>query len=558
MLKKRIRLTLGIVALLFMVVAPLAVASGQASKDAPYRIQYFLNAKKVGSSDETRVGKIIKEKFNIVFDYVPFTDYEQKQNLMLAAGDYPDLLRLQEETGLQKYLNAGAVLPLDSYLKDAPNFRQRYKDLIPFWRLSSPDGKLYKWEYWVPQDKFVNVQNYDITVRTDALEKQGWPKLVSTDDYVRFLSQAAKDFPTTNGRRTLGMIAPFGEPWGVAGIMGDLYEKTDTYSSAGRNGAVLWNIKTRQFESYLHNSYYKESLQFFNKLYQLGLLDTENFTDHLDQFNVKMESGQALAGWYCTWEVPTANAKLIAAGHPEQQYIVLPVQSNTTVKEGQKREMTLEGARPFDSVVITKNAKDPARIFKLVEWAASEEGQMLLQSGVEGVDYVVKNGKRTPTDMVVQALGGHNADYGEQAGVGLFSWLGQASTLAKDGVAYDFSRDPAIKDQYALTDRQKQAFQSMGWKNSTEWWAKNGIDAPEAIAWTIAIDPSTDLGRLYQKLTEYRVKESAQLVLSKTDQEFEAGYKKMLDGYESFDYKSVIAKYNELLAAKEAALKKVR
>lgn len=537
-----------------------SAASTTAVKEKPelYTIKYFdiQNVKFSKTSDESEIGKIIKDKFNIVLEYIPYSgDYREKLNLMLAAGDYPDMLRIEREDIVQKYLQAGALLPLDDYLSKSPNFTERYKDLIPYWRMSSPDKKLYKWEFWVPQSKEVNVQNYDMFVRTDALEKQGWPKLVSVDDYVKFLTQAMKDFPTTNGKKTIGMTVPFAEPWGIAGLAGVLYEKGDVYTASAGNMGVIWNYKDKKFEDYINNPYVKETLQFLNKLYQAGILDKESFTDHLDQVTQKVEAGQVLSGLYCTWTEASANQKLIAAGHPEMQYITLPIQTNSQVAQGQKRNMANEADRPFDSVVITKNAKHPERIFEMVDWAASEEGQILLQSGIEGKDYTIKDGKRVPTDTYINNMfKGQDPDYREKEGLKLFNWFGYVNTLAKDGVAYDFAVDPIYKDQYGLTDRQKQAFQALGWTSSVDWWIKNGTDAREALANSVSIAPDSDLGKLHAKITEYRTNEFTKVIMSKSDSEFEVKYAKMLEGYDKFDHQKIIDEYNRLYAETKAKL----
>lgn len=528
-----------------------ANSSSNTSEQKPelYTIKYFANPKTVKLSDETEIGKVIKDKFNIVFEYVPYTgDYREKLNLMLAAGDYPDFLRLEREDIVKKYIDAGALVLLEDFLKDANNFTERYKDQIPYWRLSSPDNKLYKWEISVPQSKEVSLQNYDVLVRTDALEKQGWPKLQTTDDYLNFLKQAMKDIPTTNGKKTLGMVLPLAESWGMGGILPALFEKGEKYTAAAGNEGVIWNLKDKKYEHYLTNEYVKESFQFFNKLFREGILDKESFTDQYAQFEEKMNSGRPLSAWYCTWLAGSANPKLIQAGHPEQQYITLPIQSSTMVQRGEKRQITLEISRPFDSVAITKNAKDPKRIFQLVDWAASEEGQLLLQSGIEGKDYNIVDGKRVPAEAHIKYLQGENPGYDEKTGFAeLFSLLGKVLTPAKDGLAYGLGMDPSIKDKISLTDRQKEAFSKLGWSNSTEWWIKNGVDSPVGLVSSITLEANSDLSKVYQKMTELRVKTSAKLVMAKSDEEFERIYKQMVEEYNKLEPQKVIDKFNEMM-----------
>lgn len=520
-----------------------------------YTIKLLSAPTTIKNSVETEVGKIIKDKFNIVLEYIPYTgDLREKQNLMLAAGDYPELMDVQREDIVMKYIQAGALLPLDGYLADNPNFVARYKDVIPYWRLPAADGKLYKWEQGVPQDFSLSMEVLDIGIRTDMLEKQGWPKLVSEDDYIKFLKKALQDMPKNNGQKTLGMTVPFAEPWGLQGIAGIMYEKGGIYSTAGGNEGVIWNQIDQKYVDYMKNEYVKESLHFFNRLYREGILDKECFTDFLPQVQEKLRSGNALSVWYTTWEMSAANLQLQKAGHPEMQYINMPIRSNTQFQKNDKRQVRTETTRPFNSVVITKNAKDPKRIMQLVDWAATEEGSMLLQGGIEGKHYKIENGKRVPIDANVKLMLS-DAVYAAKQGVGSFGIIGGWVPIkAKDGQPYNLGLDPAFKDKINLTDRQKEAYQKMGWADSTEYWKKTSVGAPSGLSSSIMIDPNTDLGNIHAKMVEFRVKNSAKLIMAKDEADFEKIYASVLSEYEKLNPNRVVDKYNELLKENQVKL----
>jgi len=510
----------------------------------------------VKKSDETPVGKVIKDKFNIVFEFIPYSgDYRDKLNMMLASGDYPELLRVERQDLVTKYINAGAALPLDDYLKDAKYFNETNKDSIPYWRLPANDGKLYKWETNVPQDINNFCECNDIAVRNDILKEQGYPKLLSTDDYVELLKKALAAHPTTNGKKTIGVVAPFAESWGMAGVMPILYEKGDKYISIGNEG-VIFNIKDQKFEDMLLNSYTKESYQFFNKLYREGLLDNESFTDTLTQVTNKVNSGQALAFYYSMWVKDAANKTLDKAGHPELEYVQLPIQTNTMVKEGQKKNLRLETVRPYDSIIITKNAKDPKRIFELVDWASSEEGQILLQSGVEGVHYKRVDGKRVLTDEFKKGFQ-EDPDYLSKQGIGtgMFPFLGLRLLTAKDNQPYNLLNDTAAYDEFSLTKTVAEVYKTLGWANSKDWYKKNGVPAPGGLASGIIIDPASTEGMISQKIVELRVKNSAKLVSAKSDADFEQIWQDLIKQYQALNPQKVVDKYNELFQQQQAKVK---
>lgn len=531
-----------------------AADSITAEKPPLYTIKLISAPRKIQTSDETVVGKLIKDKFSVVLEYIPYTgDLREKQNLMLAAGDYPEIVELQRDDMVMKYIQAGALVALDDYLPDSQNFVDRYKDVMPYWRLAAQDGKLYKWELMTPQDSRVWVENTDVLVRTDALEKQGWPNLVSEDDYISFLKKSLQDIPETNGKKTIGLTVSFAEPWGIQGISGVMYEKSDKHTAAAGNEGVIWNTKDSKYEDYFKNGYVRESVRFFNRLYREGLLDKECFTDFGAQTQEKLNNGTPLTVWYETWLMDTANAELQKAGHPEQQYIKMPIRSNSQVQNNEKRAMRVETSRPFNSVAITKNAKDPKRIMEMVNYFASDEGQLLAQGGVEGVHYKRENGKRVPTEEYLANR--NNEEYSSKQGIGIFTIFGAPLQLASDGQPYDLAFDPELKDKLGLTDRQKDAFKQLGWANSFDYWLKNGVEAPTGIVSSIMLDPNTELGRLQAKMVEFRVKNTAKLIVTpKSDEEFASMYDNFIKDYEKMNPEKVVDKYNEMYGEKQSIL----
>ncbi|WP_235885325.1 extracellular solute-binding protein [Paenibacillus cymbidii] len=522
-------------------------ATNTAKAEKPLYTVKYLNPGALGNpnitkSDQTEIGKIIKDKFNIVFEYVPYPgSWEEKANLMLAARDYPEILWIQSNTTLDKYIKAGALAELDPYLADSPNFTKRYEKMIPLWRLASNDGKLYNWQK-DQSDLNTNVRGNDIGVRIDALAKQGYPKLLSEDDWVGFLKQAVKDFPTApNGQKTIGMVSPWGESWGVAGIAGAMHEKGGTYTGLAGNEGVIFNSETMKYEDYFLNRYVQESYHFFNRLHREGLLDPEIFTDKSAQMKEKVLSGRAISTWY---SIPgySDNVKIKEAGHPEMQYIAQPVRTNTQVQENKKRLIMELDTGTFLNLVITKNAKDPKRLMELVDWASSEEGMTLLQAGIEGKHYNVQNGKRVPTDLYYKEV----QDPQSTVGFGYFTFLGNDLRLGGNGQPYSFTNDWDFKDKLVQTPETMEAFGKLGWKTSVDYWKATTTGAPSGIITTVRIEPTSELGQLHQKMTEFRVKNTSKLVLAKSEDEFYKIQKDLTEEYKKLNPERVINEYNKL------------
>lgn len=523
-----------------------------------YVIQVFASpdqAAIVKRSDETPVFQVIKEKFNIVFELVPFSgDNINKLNTMLAAGDYPELVRLEGQATTDKYIAAGALVSLDGYMENAPNFQRILKDSIPFWRLAGK-GELYYWAAGVPMDETGVLNTADIYVRSDILEEAGWPEIVSTDDYVKLLGDAIKKHPKTNNMDTIGLVAPFAESYGLLGISTAMTEKGGKWIKVSSRYA-LWNVVDEQFDDMFSNIYMYEGYKFFNQLHRVGAFDIESFTDKAAQVQEKMNSGRALASWYASWFKDPANLALRESGNDQLQYVSMPMRSPQQIEDGYKRITLAAETRPFENAAITINAKDPDRIFELLEWSASDEGQLLLQSGIEGRHYTIENGKRVPTEEFKQGLK-TDPNYRIKEGLDLVQHLLVRANVSSptDGQNYSLTMLPSVQDE-VLSDREKQAYAAMGWESSKQYWLENGTVERVGLASGIGIDPNTPLGQLEQRLTDFRVKNTPRLITAaKSDEEFDQIYDQVMKEYWQLDPdKTVIQEYNNLYQEGKATL----
>ncbi|MFC0330237.1 extracellular solute-binding protein [Paenibacillus sepulcri] len=524
-------------------------AGGEADREL-YTIKIFIDsgnaqaASVIKRSDETPVGKIIKEKFNIVFEYVPFSgNYIDKLNLMLAGGDYPELLRIEGQTTVEKYIAAGALLPLDDYIRSAPNFSNLYKDALPFWRIAG-NGKVYNWNYGLPIDASLNPENNDILIRRDILEEAGWPEILSTDDYVKLISDAMKKHPETNGKKTIGLAAAFGESYGILGISTAMTEKGGRYIKVGSRTA-LWDAIDNKFVDQFLNEYNIDGYRFFNQLYREGAFDKESFTDKVDQVVAKMQDGRALAVWYSAGLATSVNLAFENAGTPQYEYINMPIKSPKQIERGDERIYLSGLTRAFDQVGITKNAKHPERIFELVEWASSTEGQLLLQSGIEGVHYTIEDGKRVPTEAFREGVR-EDPLYTAKQGIGMLPLLGLVNAGSPtDGQHFSLLSIQSVKDDL-LPKGVMDAYRAMGWKTSKDWWFENGKEVKIGLAPSIVIDPTTPLGATEQKMIDQRVKNTAQLIMTESDAEFDKMLENIKTAYEKLNPKEVIDSYNQM------------
>ena len=475
--------------------------------------------------------------------------------LMLASKDYGEVQHMEYDRVYKAYYDAGVLISLDPYLDKMPDFQHVFKDAIPYFRLAA-GGDLIRWDTAVPLKGDMDVEAWDMMIRSDILEHYGWPTPVSEDDWFELLKQAVVDFPETpDGIKTLGMCVPFAESWGLSSIATINYEKGDAFTElSNADGGVLFDMNKDMFVDYFLEPSVKESFMFFNRLYREGILDVESLTDDHAAVEEKCNNGSALTVYYCGWIAGGANVSLLDLGYDNMLYINMPLQSNTHVATGQKRAIRVEDTRIFDARGITDNCRYPERIIELVNWACSDEGAITLRSGIENVHWIRNaDGKREFTEegILAHTDGTYND---EVVGLNPIPFTPYFNILLSDGQFPDLMSHAELADQYQKP-RIREAYEKLGWSSSKSWWVENGFFASTGLPGAISVDPADPLNDLATKMFELRVKTTASLIMADTVQEFEAIYDAAVEEHNKLNPQAVVDKYNEIYQAEKSQMK---
>ena len=516
--------------------------AGLAEGRETYTIEVMTSSSDWELSTDSEVGRYIADQFGIVFKNIYYAgDMREKQSTNLAAGELGEIVYLQRNDMVSAYYNAGALLCLEDYLDKMPNFAKRYEAQLDRWRQPT-DGKLYKWETNTPSALY---ESCEVAIRSDILELVDWQMPTTASALIDLLKKAKETYPTTvDGMMTVGMTAPFAEPWGLQGVACIGYEKGGKYLSIGNEG-VTFNWPEDKFEDYFLIPESKESLKMFNTMYQEGVLDVECFTDFGDQTQAKMSTGQAFAVWYATWLAGTANAELHNAGLDEYQYVNCFIQLDSQAAAGEPRSFKVETARPFDSWAITTACRYPERLIELLDWAATNEGQTIIQAGFEGVNYTVgEDGKRVPTESLL------NSTSEERNAIGIqntMQFLPRDITRnSQDGQFFNLLNEALYTDQMNYTERQREVIHRMGFDYSKQWGDEHGAFVDTGTSGSITLDATSEFAKIQQQMVDCRVKWTAKLMMAETDEQFESIWTDAVAEYDKLDHQSVVDEYNRL------------
>ncbi|MDF2713224.1 MAG: extracellular solute-binding protein family 1 [Paenibacillus sp.] len=162
---------------------------------------------------------IIEQATNTKLNYqmIPNNDYENKRNVVMASGDYPNVIRLRStEAMYKKYVDDGLLVPLDAYLDKYPEVKNAFPKEM--WEANRyKDNKIYH----IP--RITGVYPVTIAYRKDWAEKLGIPEPKTTAEFKAML-KAFKDknpgnvkdlLPFTPNNNSVDWVSPFLSAFGA-------------------------------------------------------------------------------------------------------------------------------------------------------------------------------------------------------------------------------------------------------------------------------------------------------------------------------------------------------
>ena len=453
---------------------------------------------------------------NLEIEVISGMSKEEKIAPMIASGDYADIMFRVDE----RMIEAGALIPLDDLLESDG------QDILNAWgtslnKLRYPaDSKVY----WIGSPKNRPEELTDpsacLLVQYDVLEKLGWPEIKTLDD----VHQALKDYlamvPDLNGTSFI--------PWGI-------WADSWGYNQTVNNPALWINGFTDDSDAYIDQQtfdvtyfnttdYFKTYLKYLNTLYNEGMLSENAFITKYDEFNSQVASGRVLATIYNANLMSEPEAALRAAGMPERCYARFPVVLDESIQD--RSNVYCES---YDNGVgISVNCKEPELAMKVLNYIASNEGNVLLNWGIEGVHYDVIDGKRVWKDEVKNQYAS-DPTYRYREGIACLNWwpLYYGAMKLDDG---DYAT-PVNKVAFYQTadDETKKALDAYHVTCWGDLFDTTGTPTPYGYAWTLVIESGSDADLANTKANTLRHTEVPNIVMSKTDEDFEANFTSFVD-----------------------------
>lgn len=504
-------------------------------------------------ADENYFRQVLKEKFNFGFEVISVPgDILEKLSVMLSAGDYPALVGCKNENLLKAYVEAGALVNLEPLIeKYGPNFKERHKERIPYWKVMSgmDDGNIWFYTTVEPNMSYgVSGLLNEWILRSDIVEQQGYPKVQNEDDIFRIVKKGLEDNPTTNGQPTAGFATPLRDPNSIK--CASFFFDMGRNSHMTRKYGSIWDTSAEKFIDVAKDYAYYDGLRFYNKMWRNGLVDKDAVTYSSNMFKQKFGTGYCLSTFFYCWPRSGWNETLRQNGE-NYRFVQFAGQLKSMHEKGEKKIYPITNGEIWSSQSITKNCKHPERLMEILNWCATKEGLVAAGWGEEGEQYTVNDeGLRIPTEEHMEKMQS-DPDY-------KYTWLGASefglfAGLDENGQNFRMTSDEEYTKSM-IDPKQYDVWSHYGWDGVYEMQNENdyfeaAYDYP--LGFTMVIpgyndDEKKDFEKMFSKTHEYTVK----MITAESVEKFDQLYEELLAMREDFGIDQLIEKrqqkYEEL------------
>ena len=146
---------------------------------------------------DTPVGKYLAEKTNVdlEIEYLVGSDVRQKASLLIAAGEYPDMMTTSDASG--DFKAAGAFIPLNDYIANSTNMKDCFTN-SQMKLMTQEDGNIYWFGAHASENAVYPAAGYYLNM--DLLKQADYPEVKYFDQWQQLIIDYVAANPTYNGQ----------------------------------------------------------------------------------------------------------------------------------------------------------------------------------------------------------------------------------------------------------------------------------------------------------------------------------------------------------------------
>lgn len=321
------------------------------------------------------------------------TNEGEQLNLIIASNQLPDLIHWNwgaMSGGIAKYISSKTILKLNDLVeKNAPNYKKvldKYPESKKFALLD--DGTIPAFYQIDPDSRRTGYAGF--ALRGDWLEKLKLKEPKTIDEWYDVLKAFKENDPNGNGKKDE-------LPWSEAKSSNPL----QVFAAAfGILDGFFKDPVSGKVQFGLLDPKYKDFVSTMAKWYKEGLIDSDFASNDSKAFTSKLQGDMVGAAYVLVGGGIGNNTKAARAKYPN--FSLTPVQAPSG-PAGKSYHPTSEVIQKVGfATAITSSCKYPKEAAKMIDYLYSEEGQTLINWGIEGKSYTVENGKKKFTDAILK------------------------------------------------------------------------------------------------------------------------------------------------------------
>jgi putative aldouronate transport system substrate-binding protein len=240
----------------------------------PFTIKVYNAMAATQPSKDHKIYKLIEEELGVKFEFEFLVgEAKEKAGIMIVGGDYPDLLGLAgEQSGLQEFIDAEALIPLEDFIEKYPNLKKHYGPIYN--QIKDPaSGHVYVMpNYGVVSGTYYENESYGpaFWIQAAVLKEFGYPKIETLDDWFDYIQKYMEKYPEINGQKTIGfeILTDPSKDWPLRNAPAQL-------SGHPNDGGVIVDDNVARI--YAHLDISKQYFKKLNEMYNAGVIDPETF-----------------------------------------------------------------------------------------------------------------------------------------------------------------------------------------------------------------------------------------------------------------------------------------
>lgn len=422
-------------------------------------------------------------------------DSEQRLALMTLSKEYPDFIMPKGDADV--LVEAEALVDLTPLIDQyGPNLKKVYGDYMNRLRWSEEDPSIYI----LPNLFRVGQEQSDaggtFALQHAVVKELNYPAIRTLKDYEEAIKNYIQLHPIIDGEPTVG-LSLIADDWHFM-----ISVTNPAFFATGAPDDGEFYIDPNTHEALLHykRPEEKEYFRWLNHMNDIGLLDQESFVQKYDQYLAKIASGRVLGLIDQHYKYKNSEDELRAKGMIERTYGIYPVTVNEEIKDASFQDT---GFVAGWGIGITTSCEDPVRAIQFLDWLASDEGQVMINWGIEDKHYVVEGGTRKIPNNVMNKKNQDPNAFMRETGIGLYNISAQYGDGVKDptGNYYTTNYPEQIMNSYSSIEKEiLSAYGVTMWKDlfpGKEQFEQN----PWGVAWNISVPSDSSANHIMQRVS---------------------------------------------------------